>query len=155
MATFSPTFIFSTPPLQITMAGEITYEEFANMLGILNLLVRSLFIEAETGDQVNAGMFYNIYDSSGLAHQETLKPRKDPYQKQNSLYLQSSHGPILLNGLSYISFNIGPLQTISMTICVNQIEPTNLEPGKLIDNFSFRAGNPDAYDRYKEFKECL
>ena len=155
MSTFSPTLIFSTPPLQISMAGEITYEEFANMLGILNLKVRRLFIEAQTGDQVKEPMFYNIYDSTGLANQETLKPRKDPFQKQNSLYLVSSNGPIVFNGLSYLSFNLAPLQNVSLTMCVHQIDPTNLAPGQLTDNFSFRPGNPDANNRYNQFKDCL
>ncbi len=155
MSTFSPTFIITSPPLQVSMAGEISYQEFSNMLGILSLQIRGLFIEAQTGDQVDANMFYNIYDSNGLASQEILKPRKDPYQKQNSLHLQSSHGPIIFNGLSYLTFNLAPQQNMSLTLCVNQIEPTSLDPGKLTDNFSFRPGNPDAYDRYQQFKECL
>lgn len=155
MPSFSPTILVTTPPLLITMAGGITYEEFVFMLGVLNLQVRQLFIESQDGQQVDNNLKYHILDSSGLTSQNTLKPRKDPYQRQNSLYFRPEKGNVLLNGLSTLSFDLLPNQTVSFTLCVDQSDPTTLSPGTLQDNFIIEPEQLGNYARFKNLKTCL
>lgn len=150
MPSFSPTILVTTPPLLITMSGGITYEEFTFMLGVLNLQVEQFFIESQSNQQVDANLQYNILDSSGLQQQYTLKPRRDPYQKQSSLYLVPEKGSVLLNGLSILAFNLLPSEIVSFTLCVEQSDPTTFSPGTLPDNF---AADADTLGNYRRFKQ--
>jgi hypothetical protein len=139
------------------MAGTISYAEFSFMLGVLNLNVRRIFIESQSGQQLDANLQYTIFDSTGQSAQNTLKPRKDPYQRQNSLYFKPPEGQagILLNGLSTIAFNLAPRQLVSLTLCTDQADPRSAAPGTNIDNFTLHQDELGNYDRYQQFKDCL
>lgn len=153
MPTFSPTILPGPPDVQATMAGGITYEEFIFMLGILNLHVRSFFLETGEGAQIDANLAYQIIDASGIANQNTMKPRKDPYQRENSLnFVPQGPDPVVLNGLSNVTFTLLAQQLLTMTLEVNEVEPRTLAPGRLKDNF---ASIPDPYGNFARFKRRL
>lgn len=154
MATYSPVITSGTPLLQVSMAGGISYAELLYMLGTLNLAVNKFFIESRSGNQVNTNMQYTIYDSNGQAVQNTLKPRKSPYQRQNSLVFSPPKGnaAVILNGLSSLSFNLQPMDMVSLTLCVDQTDPTSMAPGKLVDNFT---APPDTLGNYSQWKAKL
>ena len=141
------------PDVQITMAGGITYEEFNFMLGILNLDIRQFFLEAQIENQLDTNLAYNILDSSGVQTSNTMKPRKSPYQYQNSLaFKPAADQPAVLNGLSSISFNLYPLQTMTMTLLVNEVGPAQVAPGRLKNNI---ATVEDTLGNFKRFQRLL
>lgn len=157
MSTFAAIITNGIPPLQITMAGAITYDELVFMLGVLNLRTRKIFLESASGPQIDTNIQYTTLDSNGVASQDSLKPRKDPYQKQDSLYFKPSpgNGPIVFNGLSYLSFNILPLQLLTMSFCVDQTDPTTMAPGRNLDNFSFETPALSRLGLFNQMKDCL
>ena len=123
------------------------------MLGILNLHVRSFFLETQDGAQIDSNLGYQIIDATGTASQNTMKPRKDPYQRQNSLsFVPEGPDPVVLNGLSTVTFNLLAQQSLTMTLEVSEVEPRTLAPGRLKDNF---ASVPDPYGNFARFQRRL
>lgn len=135
MSTYAPIITNSIPPLQVSMAGGISYNEFVYMLGVLNLNIREFFLETGAA-QINQNYQYTSFDSTGNANQHAVKPRKDPFQKQNSQYVKPGSEAVVLNGLSYLSFNLLPRQMLSMILSVDQTDPGSLSPGRNLDNFT-------------------
>lgn len=156
MSTYAPIITSSIPPLQVSMAGGISYNEFVYMLGVLNLQVKDFFLETGAA-QINQNYQYTAYDSNGNANQHPLKPRKDPYQQQNSQYVNAGAAPVIFNGLSYMQFNILPRQLLSMILCVDQTDPVSLAPGRNLDNFSrpdLALNDIALFTQRKQRREC-
>lgn len=121
MPTASPIITISTVPiLQTTMVGAITYAEFRNILGIQVFKINSIFIQAESNEQINQPLAYNDTQVTGKGFQEVLKPKIDPYQYRASFVLDNKGKEIVLNGFSTIAFNLLPRQSISMVLCSDQ-----------------------------------
>ncbi len=121
MATISPTIITnSTPAIQVTMLGAITYQEFTNVVGTYVYQVYRIVLEALATRQINEPINYNIYNASGLANQEPLKPKIDPYQKQATYELPTARKRIILNGFSSLGFIIHSGETVTMELCSDQ-----------------------------------
>lgn len=152
MPVFTPTILAGPPDVQASMAGGITYEEFATMLGTLNLFVAAFFVEAPTGSQVDTNLGFSIFDASGTATSDVIKPRKDPYQFQNSLQFTGASQPVVLNGNSSLQFNLQPGQLVTMTLLTDEVDPRSLDPGRLVDNF---AHAPDMLGNFARFKRQL
>lgn len=153
MPTFSVAILPGPPDIQVSMAGGISYEEFANMLGPLSLRIRRFFVESQNNPQVIGNLGYTIFDATGPQNTDSIKPRKSPYQYQNSLeFSASGAGEVVLNGNSHISFNLLPAQLLTMTLETDEISPQTLTPGRLQDNFSVI---PDTLGNFAEFKRRL
>ncbi len=121
MGVYAPTVIAdSTGPLTIQMVGALTYNEFLNSLGILFFSVNAIFIEANSTSQVRKKITYNIVESGGNAYQVTLTPAIDPNQNQPALLLENKIGPIILNGMSELTFDILPNETVYLTMCMDR-----------------------------------
>lgn len=143
MATISPTIITSsTPAIEVTMLGAITYLEFTNILGIYVYKVHKIVLEALSIRQINQPITYNIYNPNGTASQQPLKPKVDPYQMQATYELPTSIREIILNGFSSLALLIRSGETVTMELCsdqrsvldeLNKISKTNFQrvPDKL------------------------
>lgn len=143
MATISPTIIINTTPaIEVTMVGAITYQEFINILGTYVFKVYKLVLEALSSVQINQPITYNIFNPIGTAFQQQLKPKVDPYQKQATYEMPTGRRDIILNGLSSLALLIRSGETVVMELCsdqrsvlddLNKISKTNFQrvPDKL------------------------
>jgi hypothetical protein len=121
MATISPTIIVnSTPGIEVTMVGAITYPEFINTLGIYVYKVYRIILEALSIRQINQPITYHIYNPNGTAFQQQLKPRVDPYQRQATYVLPTGTKEIILNGFSSLAFLIRSGETVTMELCSDE-----------------------------------
>lgn len=122
------------------------------MLGTLNLFVSTFFVEAPTGQQLDTNLGFSIFDASGTASSDVIKPRKDPYQSQNSLQFKGAAQPVVLNGNSNLGFNLQPGLLVTMTLMTDEVDPKSLDPGRLVDNFE---NVPDTMGNFRAFKRQI
>lgn len=121
MATISPTIIVSsTPGIEVTMLGAITYQEFINILGVYVFKVYKMILEAFTTRQINEPITYRIYNPNGNGAQQPLKPKVNPYQKQATYELPTASREIILNGFSSLAFLIHAGETVTLELCSDQ-----------------------------------
>lgn len=121
MATISPTIIVSTTPaIQVTMVGAITYQEFINILGTYVFKVNKMVLEALRIQQINQPITYQIYNPVGSGAQQSLKPKVDPYQMQATYEMPSNHREIILNGFSSLALLIKNGETVAIELCSDQ-----------------------------------
>lgn len=143
MATISPTIIVnSTPAIQVSMLGAITYQEFTNVVGLYVYKVNKIVLEALGFGQINQPINYNIYSPNGTAFEQSLKPKVDPYQYQATYEMSTGKKDIMLNGFSSLAFLIRSGETVTMELCsdqrsvldeLNKVSKTNFQrvPDKL------------------------
>lgn len=144
MPTYSPTVIVnSQPAIQVNMGGNITYAEFVAALGAYVYLVNSIYVQSYTFAQLNQTFQYTAFDATGYLFSNGIPLVPDPYQYQPSLKLESPTFGIVLNGRSYLNFNIDVGERVQMIMCtdeisfsdmLNSINKSNIEKGKEIDD---------------------
>jgi len=116
MSVYTPTItIASTPAIEITAAG-LTYDELIASFGNYNYLIRCLFIQALSIDQTLQELTFQTYDSNGQMYIRTVSPPVSPYQYQPSLMMDVREQCIMINGRTSLSFNLLPLETLSLMI---------------------------------------
>jgi hypothetical protein len=149
MSTYAPQiFTNNSQGLQVTMNGALSYAEFLYMLGTLNFNVQAIFIESTTNAQVNGPYQFTKYDSTGISDGQVLKPRVEPYQYQPSVELVPPNGPLLLNGLSYMTFNLAAGLSISLRLFSTESSFLNVGKNNVVDNFGLITdplGNRNTY----------
>lgn len=121
MASYAPSFIFS-PGLSVTMAGNITYDQFIGSLSSNIHIIKSIFISAGTLDQLNQAMQYGIFDAAGNFFSEVIPMICDPYRYQTALILPKPAFGMVLNGQSSIAFTVLPGQTVQMIFDTDVIQ---------------------------------
>lgn len=143
MATISPTIIINTTPgIEVTMLGAITYQEFINILGTYVFKVYKMVLEALQIAQINQPITYQIYNPNGNGFQQSLKPKVDPYQLQATFEMATARREIILNGFSSLALLIRAGETVTMELCsdqrsvldeLNKVSKTNFQrvPDKL------------------------
>lgn len=144
MASYSPTIIINTTPsIQVSMVGAITYQEFTNLVGIYVYQVNEIFLEALSTRQINQPIIYNIYNSSGTGYQGPLTPKVDPYQYRASFSLPTKNSKIILNGFSSLSLNVLNGENLTMFLYSDQAGINDI----LI--------SPDSVNNYKNVPDKL
>jgi hypothetical protein len=152
---YAPTIIItSTPAIQVSMVGSLTYEEFQQSLNSFQLKVQNVFLESLGYQQLNQSYLYQIYDSDGRQVAQSLKPKVDPYQNQPALYLDLSENDIILNGQSSVSFNMFPGENLVLMLCCKEVNVNDYFPAKSgnFDKGKDSLGNLDLFENYTD---CL
>jgi hypothetical protein len=120
MPSYSPTLFFS-PGLSVTMAGNITYDEFIGSLSSNVHIIKSIFVASLTFEQLNQAMQYSIFDAAGNKVSEIIPLIPDPYRYQPALILPKPPFGMVLNGQSSFAFNILPGETVQLIVCTDVI----------------------------------
>lgn len=155
MASYSPTItINSTPAIQVTMVGAITYQEFQNIVGTYVFGIDEIFLEALSTRQINQPITYNIYNPNGNSFQQPLTPKVDPYQYRASLRLPTKGEKFILNGFSSLGFIILTGETLSLFLYSQQVSVQDfLKTASSVNNFNNvpdKLGNLKIYMQKKQ-----
>lgn len=156
MATVSPTITATTTPgLQITMAGGVTYEEFLNSLGQFVYYVERYQMSAQGYDQIQEKIAYNIYDSNGQLFDQAIISNVNPYQSTASLIRDLTGMDIILNGRSSVSLNIFPNEFIQLILCCNEVSGSEYLNRYHENNFRKVDDDVGNLKLFEGYKSCL
>lgn len=108
------------------MAGAVTYEEFLNSLGRDFYRWKAFYLLATSFNQLQEFLNYKITDANGNEYVEKINVEIDPYQRQKAYAKDVSDRKIILNGLSSLSFNIGPLESVMIDMCMDSVKITQV-----------------------------
>lgn len=156
MASYTPTIITdSTPAIEISMAGNITYSEFMGTLGVDVYLVKKIFAQANSFQQISQTVKYSIYDSNGFLFSESVALTPDLYQFRPALVLSEPGFGMVLNGRSTYNFNIFSGERVQVIFYAEALEldngldkvsKSNTQIAKENDNI----GQLELYDYFKD-----
>jgi len=156
MPSYSPTItVSSTPALQISMAGGVTYEEFLSSLGQFVYKVNSYFLQCQSLQQLQQAIAYNIFDSSGNVLAQAIIQNPDPYQYTASIVQDLKDMGIILNGQSTISFNVLPGEFITMSLCTVQVSNQDELNRMHEDNFEQADDSNGNLQLFEDYSNCL
>ena len=151
MASYTPTItVTSSPAVQVTMAGAITYDEFINTLGLIYLLVDYMYLIAQTSQEINGPFAYTIYDANGVLRTDILKPRIDPYAFQAAIYLSIKWRKFIFNGLSYLTLLLAPGESLTIELYAHQTQPQDAYQNNNVDNMAQVSDNLGNYENYRK-----
>jgi hypothetical protein len=117
MAFAIPTIV-SYPNGVITVVSTDTtpYESILNSMGSYVYEVQSLYLKANSNEQILEGFTVEQYDVNGYIRSFNQKPAIDPYQYQTSLFFKLVKENIVLNGQTTFDINILPNEVIYLNI---------------------------------------
>ena len=155
MPSFSVTITQNqTPAVSITMSGNTTYQQFKNSLGNFVYYVQRLFLYSNILQQIQGKFLYSRYDVNGRQDVQTIPSAIDPYQSQNSIYLELENKEILLNGQEYVRFQLLPSSTISVKLFVNRVinqTPMNKVTENNFEQFEEDEGDIGFFKNYNDY----
>ena len=142
---YTPTItVETTPGIEITMAGGMTYEECVAGLGYYVYSVIALYLSSNSNEQLIQEMLYQIKTAEGRLYEDSRSVAVDPYQRQNSFLFDFGDQCLLLNNLSQIDLTLVPGGTLNMQFyayqasydqCLDMISVPNKERiQSLLDN---------------------
>ena len=92
------------------------------------------------------------YDSDGNQDFQTIISAIDPYQNQNSIFLDTKEKDLIVNGRNSATFNMLPNTRLSFKIYIRKI--TNQDELVGEDNFEFFqdvATDPIFFEEYQDY----
>lgn len=156
MPSYSPTITLNNnPAISVTMAGNLTYNEFVTSLGCYIYLVNSMYMQAYDFQQLNQTATYTAFDATGYLFSNAIPMVPSPYQFQPTILLESPTFAMVLNGRSNVAFNIDPGERVQMVMLTDEISfsgmldtvsANNFQLGKQIDD---DLGNLELFEHYK------
>src|SRR5271170_5149350 len=161
MAIYTPTIIVtSTPGIQVNMAGTVTYNQFLQSLGQFVYLIHGFILEAQSFQQLLQPISYDIIDADGSAYGVPIVMAPDPYQRQSVMDEETQQLGLVLNGESYVSFNLLAGAFLTLVLCTTEVGPN--DGFEVMDDPAAKATNQDRIDDrlgeltlYKDFKLCI
>ena len=133
---FSPTITITTPPVTVTMGGNITYQEFLNSLGTFQYRVLTFYAYSDNLGQLTVPINYNEWEAQGSRRIVFVNPEVDPYQYQKSLFKDVTDAGITLNGQSSVSVNLLPNATVKLQLFCDRIRISDDMDSRVPDNFT-------------------
>lgn len=152
MPSFSVTVTTNTTPaIIITMSGNTTYQQFKNSLGQFVYNVDKVYLACSNQNQISSALSYSKYDSVGNQNLQSVLPVIDPYQYQNTLYVDTSKKNIIIDGRDYVRFSMLPNVSLQFKIYCDRI--TNQDALNNLELNNFKAleevsGNFDFFEEY-------
>jgi hypothetical protein len=122
VATFGVTITTNTTPaISVTLSNTTTYQQFKNSLGAFTYDVDYTYVYSNLLQQIQGGFNYSKYDSGGNQNLQTVLSTIDPYQTQNSLYIDTTKKNLILDGRDYVRFNMYPNATLQVKLFCRRI----------------------------------
>jgi len=154
MPTFNP-FIFPllNPYINVSMSGNLTYQQFKESLGSYVYEVDKIYIFSANQSQIKGNFKFSKYDSDGRQNAQSILSVIDPFQFQNSLYIKTENKGITIDGRDTVQFNMQPNTILQIKLYVkritsgdnlNQLSPSNFQ------QFEEAEGYLDYFEEYKD-----
>lgn len=122
MATFGVTITNNTTPaISVGLSNNTTYQQFKNSLGDFTYKVDYTYVYSTLLRQIQGGFNYSKYDSSGNQNLQTVLSTIDPYQQQNSLYINTTEKNLILDGRDYVRFNMYPNANLQVKLFCKRV----------------------------------
>jgi len=156
MASFSVTVTSNTiPAIVITMSGNTTYAQFKNSLGQFVYNIKKVYLASSNQSQISSALNYSKYDSSGNQNLQSILPVIDPYQDQNTLFLDTSKKNAIIDGRDYVRFSMLPNVSLQFKIYCDRITNQDELNELALNNFKSLEQASGDYDFFEEYVDIL
>lgn len=156
MATFSPTITTNTTPAIInTLTGNTTYTQFKNSLGQYVYLVDKVYLNTDTLAQIQGNFLYSKYDSGGNQNLQSVLSSIDPYQSQNSIYIETKDKNLVIDGRDYVRFKMQPNTNLQIKLYCERISNADTLDLNGMNNFKAFENASDKYNFFDQYKDIL
>lgn len=116
-----------------------SYQSILNSMGSFVYGVESIYVKANSNEQILKGFTVEQYDVNGYIKSFEQKPTIDPYQYQKSVNFKTIRDNVVLNGQTTFDINVLPNEVIFMNIYVNQLSLRDyLSGNSAFDNDFFK-----------------
>lgn len=156
MATFTPTITTNTTPaISNTMSGSTTYAQFKNSLGQYVYFVNKVYLNTDTLAQIQGNFIYSKYDSSGNQNLQSVLSSIDPYQTQNSIYIQTQEKNLIIDGRDYVRFKMQPNTSLAIKLYCERISNADTLDLNGINNFKALEIATEKFNFFDQYKDIL
>lgn len=156
MPTFTPTITNnSTPAISNVMSGSTTYSQFKNSLGQYDYFVNKVYLNTNTLAQIQGNFTYSKYDSSGNQNLQSVLSKLDPYQTQNSIYIETKDKNLVIDGRDYVRFKMQPNTSLSIKLYCERISNADTLDLNGMNNFKALENATEKYDFFDQYKDIL
>jgi hypothetical protein len=156
VATFTPTITKnSIPAISNTLTGTTTYSQFKNSLGQYNYDVNKIYLNTDTLVQIQGNFQYSKYDSSGNQNLQSVLSTIDPFQSQNSIYIETKDKSLVIDGRDFFRFKMQPNTSLQIKLYSERISNADTLDANGINNFKALEYASDKYDFFDQYKDIL
>lgn len=143
-----------TPPIQVQLSGNVTYQQFKNSLGQFVYKVEKVYLFSENLRQIQGLFNYNSYDSNGNQVFTNVVSAIDPYQDQPAIILNIKDRGIVIDGQDAVQFNLQPNTQLTFKLYVdrrsNQDYLDELHANNFVD-LNRELADPEFFDDYLDY----
>jgi len=136
---YSPS-ITSFPDGVVTVAStdNTSYNTITDATGSISFGISKVYMSASNGSQLLKPLVFTQYDVNGTIESYSQVPTLDPYQFQNSIFLDFDKKDMYLNGRNNFTFAVLPSENISLVFYTEEVGNRNyLKPTNFFDNDFF------------------
>ena len=156
MATFSPTITTNTTPaISNTLSGSTTYSQFKNSLGQYVYDINKVYLNTDTLVQIQGNFLYSKYDSGGNQNLQSVLSSIDPYQTQNSIYIETKEKNLVIDGRDFVRFKMQPFASLSIKLYCERISNADTLDAIGMNNFKALEDEFDKYNFFDQYKDIL
>lgn len=156
MATFSPTITTNTTPAIINvLTGNTTYTQFKNSLGQYVYEVNKVYLNTDTLVQIQGSFLYSKYDSDGKQNLQSILSTIDPYQSQNSIYIETKDKNLVIDGRDFVRFKMQPNTNLQIKLYSERISNADTLDANGINNFKAYENASAKYNFFDQYKDIL
>lgn len=143
-----------TPPIQVQLSGNVTYQQFKNSLGQFVYKVEKVYLFSENLRQIQGLFNYNNYDSNGNQVFTNVVSAIDPYQNQPSIILNLKDRGIVIDGQDAVQFNLQPNTQLTFKLFVDRRSNQDILDETSVNNFTElnrELSDPEFFDDYLDY----
>jgi|LakMenEpi03Aug12_1017415.scaffolds.fasta_scaffold04047_1 hypothetical protein len=123
--------IFPDGVVTVASTDDTSYSQITQSAGSFIYAIDKIYMSANSGSQLIEPLVFTQYDVNGNIESRNQIQTIDPYQYQNSIFLNFNQKNIYLNGRNNFTFNILPNENILLVFSSEELsnkdflEPTN------------------------------
>jgi hypothetical protein len=131
--------VYPNGVLSVISTDGTSYESILNSMGSFVYGVNSVYVKANSNEQILKGFKVEQYDVNGYIKSFEQKPTIDPYQYQRAVNFKMIRDNVVLNGQTTFDISVLPNEVIFMNIYVNQLTLRDyLSDNSAFDNDFFK-----------------
>lgn len=122
----------------VASTDNTSYKAITESSGSFVYGITKVYMSASNGSQLLKPLVFTQYDVNGTIESHSQVPTLDPYQFQNSIFVDFGQKNMYLNGRNNFTFAVLPTENISMVIYAEEISNRNsLKPTNFFNNDFF------------------
>lgn len=122
----------------VASTDNTSYNTVTEASGSTTFGISKVYMSASNGSQLLKPLVFTQYDVNGTIESRSQVPTLDPYQFQNSIFLDFDQKNMYLNGRNNFTFAVLPSENISLVFYTEELANRNyLKPTNFFDNDFF------------------